>query len=132
MVTKAEQAAELKTLGVIVDPKDHSQAELQDMIDEERSRVPEVDALPGDAVSYCLTADHAAALTAREARFSRFIKTVAPFTPRVYAEGDAVYGRVFSSYDDGTATVDLLGSFPRFTLDRVEQGDGVGQFRLKG
>lgn len=134
MVTKAEQAAELRKLGVDVDPKDHSQAELQDMIDTERARVPEFEPLevqPGDAVVYCLTADHAAALTAREARFSRFMKTVAPFEPRVYSEGDAMYGRVFSSYDDGTASIDLLGSFPRFTLDRVEQGDGVGQFQLK-
>ena len=130
MVTKAEQAAELRTLGVLVDPKDYTQAELQDMIDAENARVL-VEVLPGDAVMYCLTADHAAALTALEIRFSRFVKAVARFEPRVYSEGDTMYGRVFSSYDDGTASIDLLGSFPRFTLDRVEQGDGVGQFQRK-
>lgn len=90
---------------------------------------PEV--LPGDHVTYTLTVDHAAALTYREARFARFVKVVAPFEPRVYSEGDTMYGRVHASYDDGTATVDLLGSFPRFTLDRVEQGDGIGQFQRK-
>lgn len=129
MATKAEQVAELRKLGVDVDGSDYTQAELQGLIEAEHARTPEV--LPGDSVRYCLTADHAAALTSRESRFARFIKTVAPFTPRVYSEGDMLPGLVFSSYDDGAATVDLLGVFPRFTLDRVEPGDDVGQFRLK-
>ena len=130
MVTKAEQLAELRKLGVIVDGSDYTQAGLQELIDAENARVA-AEVLPGDAVTYTLTAEHAAALSYREAKFARFVKGVAPFEPRVYSEGDAMYGRVFSSYDDGTATLDLLGSFPRFTLERVQQGDGVGQFRIK-
>jgi hypothetical protein len=127
VVTKAEQVAELRKLGVDVNGSDYTQAELQGLIDAENARA----VLPGDAVTYTLTAEHAAALSYREAKFARFVKGVAPFEPRTYTEGDAMYGRVFSSYDDGTATLDLFGSFPRFTLERVAQGDGIGQFRIK-
>lgn len=130
MVTKDELLKALRDKGVTdVNPK-FTNAELQDLLDSTVVYEPPA-VLPGDAVTYKLTAEHAAALSYREAKFARFVKGVAPFEPRVYSEGDAMYGRVFSSYDDGTATLDLLGSFPRFTLERVQQGDGVGQFRIK-
>lgn len=127
--TKAELLQALKDKGVTdVDPG-ATNAELQDLLDS----TPEpLDILPGDAVLYCLTDEDALALTHREARFARFVKGVAPFEPRTYAEGDSMYGRVFSSYDDGTADIDLLGSFPRYTLKGVAEGDDLGEFRKQG
>jgi hypothetical protein len=128
-LTKDEIRAELDRLDAAQPPASATRDELLAALQDAQFTALAV--LPGDAVAYKLTAEHAAALSYREAKFARFVKGVAPFEPRVYSEGDAMYGRVFSSFDDGTATLDLLGSFPRFTLERVQQGDGVGQFRIK-
>lgn len=132
-LTKDEIRAELDELGIEQPPTSATRDELLAALDRGRDQPDDEDftALPGDSVIYQLTADDAFALTAREARFARFVKHVAPFEPRKYSEGDAVPGRVFSSYDDGTADVDLSDSFPRVTLDRVLQGDEPGTWRKR-
>lgn len=133
-LTKDEIRAELDRLGIEQPPSSATRDELLSVLDRWRDQ-PDDDGgftvLPGDAVIYQLTAAAAFALTAREARFARFVKHVAPFEPRKYSEGDAVPGRVFSSYDDGTADVDLSDLFPRVTFERVYQGDEPGTWRKR-
>lgn len=130
--TKDEIRAALDDLGAPQPPASATKDELLGALQDAQTEVEDGDVLPGDAVNYCLTADHAAALTDREARFARFVKGVARFEPRTYTEGDSMYGRVFSSYEDGTATIDLLGSFPRFTLERIPPGNEPGTYRKQG
>lgn len=129
--TKAEQVAELKNLGVTVDGSDYTQAELQDLIDAHQADA-DAELLPGAVVSYVLTEADGAHLTNREARFARFVKGVAPFEPRVYSEGDRVFAQVFSTYDDGTVDIDLVGFVPRVTLERIEDGPEPGRYQVRG
>lgn len=71
--TKADQAAELKTLGVSVNPNDHTQAELQDLIDEAR-RDRKARPRFGSIVLHELTADEARAYNRERDGLSRFLK----------------------------------------------------------
>lgn len=132
-LTKDEIRAQLDKLGAPQPPTNATRDELMQALNAANTPVfDDFDIVPGDAVSYCLTEEHAVLLTVREARFARFVKGVTPFDPRTYTEGDALYGRVFSAYEDGTATIDLLGSFPRLTLDRIPPGDEPGTYRKQG
>lgn len=129
--TKDEIRAELDRLGAPQPPSSATRDELIEALAAAQHEVDDEGVLPGDAVLYVLTADHAAMITKREERFARFVKAVAPFDPRTYVEGDSMYGRVFSAYEDGTVTLDLLGSFPRVTLDRIPEGDEPGTYRKR-
>lgn len=131
--TKDEIRAELERLGAPQPPSSATRDELIEALGAAEHEIQDGDwdVLPGDAVLYVLTADHAAMITRREERFARFVKGVAPFEPRMYSEGDSMYGRVFSAYEDGTVTLDLLGSFPRVTLERIPEGDEPGTYRKR-
>lgn len=140
MVTKDELLKQLDDLGVEGDPK-ATNAELETQLKQAKAAAEKrhaeladpdgFGAYPGDAVMYVLTEEDAEQVTRREGRFARFVKAVAPFEPRTYNAGDTMYGRVFSSFDDGTADIDLLESFPRVTLERVPLGDGPGHYQRR-
>lgn len=129
--TKAELAAELLTLGVQIDSRDYTQLELQELLGAHQAD-SDAELLPGAVVSYVLTEADGAHLTNREARFARLVKGVAPFEPRVYSEGDRVSAQVFSTYDDGTVDIDLVGFVPRVTLERIEDGPEPGRYQVRG
>lgn len=100
--TKADQVAELKTLGVSVNPNDHTQAELQDMIDAAR-RDQKARPRFGSIVLHELSAAEAYAYNRERDGLSRFLKASrgGPLPSVRVAAGDVVPVIVNGMTDDG-------------------------------
>lgn len=100
--TKADQVAELKTLGVSVNPNDHTQAELQDMIDAAK-RDQKARPRFGSIVLHELTEEDAFAYNRERDGLSRFLKASrgGPLPSVRVAAGDVVPVIVNGMTDDG-------------------------------
>lgn len=100
--TKADQVAELKTLGVSVNPSDHTQAELQDMIDAAR-RDQKARPRFGSIVLHELNETEARAYNRERDGLSRFLKASrgGPLPSVRVSAGDVVPVIVNGMTDDG-------------------------------